>query len=118
MSSEWKFKALLPTVKKITFEYSDCPSMELRYHDHMLFSVVGDNFFPGTGPMNCMGIRAHYGKYCAENDPEYFRIEFLEEYHPFVHTYVELPDKGFSFIEWLQEVGDVPKYAGEDEWPE
>lgn len=115
---EWKFKALMPTVTSIVFEYSDYRSMELRYHDHMMFSVVGDDFFPKTGPLNCWEIRSHYGQCCEADDPEYFRIEFLEEYHPFVHMYVELPGKCFSFIEWLKELGDMPEDANEDEWLE
>ena len=116
-TKEWKFKAVMPTVTNIVFEYCDSPTMKLKYHDHMLFSVVADDFFPGTDPMNCWEIRKHYGTCCAAADPEYFRTEFLEEYHPFVHMYVELPRKGFSFIEWLKELGDVPEDANEDEWP-
>ena len=118
VAKEWKFKELLPNVEQITFEYADCRSMKLQYHDHMQFSVVGNDFFPSTQPLNCWGIRDHYGQCCAADDPEYFRTEFLEEYHPYVHIYVELPGKCISFIEWLKELGDVPEDAGEDEYPE
>jgi hypothetical protein len=115
---EWKFKAHLPNIEEIIFEYADCPSMKLRYHDHMMFSVVGNNIFPATGPMNYWKIRDHYGKCCAESDPEYFRIEFLEEHHPLVHIYVLSSEYTDCFIDWLKMLGDVPNDAGENEWPE
>jgi hypothetical protein len=117
-TKEWKFKALMPTVTGIVFEYSDCGTMELTYHDHLRFSVVGNDIFPKTGPMTCWEIREHYGTCCEADDPEYFRKEFLEEYHPFVHMYVELPGKCISFIEWLKELGDVEEDADDDKWPE
>jgi len=114
---EWNFKALMPTVTSIIFEYADCKSMKLQYHDHLLFSVVGDNFFPSTQPLNCWSIRAHYGQCCLADDPECFRTEFLEEYHPYVHMYVDVNERSFSFIEWLKELGDVDEEVGEDDWP-
>ncbi len=112
-----KFKKLMPNVTKIVFEYADCPTMELHYHDYMLFSVVGDKNFPATEPMNHWKIRDYYGSCCYKNDPEYFRTEFLEEYHPLVHLYVELPGQVDCFIDWLKSLGDVPEDANEDEWP-
>jgi hypothetical protein len=117
-AKEWKFKALLHTVESIVFEYADRPTMNLKYHNNLQFSVIGDDFFPKTGPMNCWKIREHYGKCCVEDDPEGFRTDFLEDYHPFVHIYVHLPNTAPSFIEWLKELGDVPKDADENEWPE
>jgi len=111
-----KFEALLPNVISIVFEYADQPTMELKYHDFMLFSVVGDDNFPATGPLNYWAIRDHYGVFCAEADPD-FKTEFLEEYHPLMHIFVELPTYAESFINWLKELGDVSTDAEEEDWP-
>jgi hypothetical protein len=112
-----QFKELIKNVTKIVFEYADCGTMELRYHDYMMFSVVGDNHFTATGLLNQWQIRDHYGACCAQADPDGFRTEFLEEYHPLVHIYVEFPEHVDCFIDWLKALGDVPEDADEDEWP-
>ena len=111
-----KFEASMPYVISIVFEYADRPTMELKYHDFMMFSVVGDNNFPATGPLNYWEIREHYGVFCLVADPD-FKTEFLEEYHPLVHIFVELPWTTDSFINWLKELGDVSEDTEETDWP-
>ena len=111
-----KFEALIPNMISIVFEYADRPTMELKYHDFMMFSVVGDDNFPATGPLTYWEIREHYGVFCALADPD-FKTEFLEEYHPLVHIFVELPWTADSFINWLKVLGDVSEEDSEEEWP-
>jgi hypothetical protein len=109
-----RYKQLLFEGKKLQVIFGG-DTMNIRYHDHMLFTVDGDATFPKRDtPMSYWRLRGFFAKYYSGSTDMYLP----GDYHPLQLIHIETDDsEPSSLANWLADIGDIPTAYSTEHYP-